>query len=224
MRYDFGREQAHGLLRRAEIERAEIDLQRGVLERADRFDDAADDGLDLVRRADPGAARGDLAVEGERAQPAHRFVVVAIILGGRAPRPIADRLVERAEILLERRARNLAREPRILMTEHVERHHYLAVAGMARRAPRLAIELDERPDRTDRNRHQRIAFAAGELERLRRLGRRDVEFGARALRRPRQRGHALERMEAAAVSGILLREQQLDLFEAFAEARMRFIG
>src|SRR5262249_43720874 len=117
MRYDFGREQAHGLLRLAEIERAEIDLQRGVVERADRFDDAGDDGLDLVRRADPGAARGDLAVEGERAQPAHRFVVVAIILGGRASCPIAPRLVERAEIFLERRARDLARPPGLPLAE-----------------------------------------------------------------------------------------------------------
>src|SRR5262249_30264039 len=66
MRYDFGRKQPHGLLRLADIERAEIDLQRGVLEPADRFDHAGDDGPDLFRRADPGAAGGDLAVEGER--------------------------------------------------------------------------------------------------------------------------------------------------------------
>src|SRR5262249_49111021 len=39
MRYDFGRKQPHGLLGLADIERAEIDLQRGVLEPADRFDD-----------------------------------------------------------------------------------------------------------------------------------------------------------------------------------------
>src|SRR6516225_9590995 len=115
MRYDFGRKQPHGLLRRAEIERAEIDLQRGVLEPADRFDDAGDDGLDLLRRADPRSARGDLAVERERAQPAHRFVVVAVILRPRAPCPIAHRLVERAEIFLEWRARDLAREPSILL-------------------------------------------------------------------------------------------------------------
>src|SRR6516225_3747020 len=121
MRYDFGRKQPHGLLRLAEIERAETDLQRGVLEPADRFDDAGDDGLDLVRRADPGAARGDLAVKGERAQPTHGFVVVAIILRRRASGPIPHRLVERAEIFLERRARDLAREPRVLMAEHVER-------------------------------------------------------------------------------------------------------
>src|SRR5262249_1392954 len=43
MRYDFGRKQPHGRLRRADIERAKIDLQRGVLEPADRFDDAGDD-------------------------------------------------------------------------------------------------------------------------------------------------------------------------------------
>src|SRR5215470_18327944 len=224
LRYHFGREQAHGLLRLAEIERAEIDLQRGVLESADRFDDAGDDGLDLFRRADPRSARGDLAVERERAQPAHRFVVVAVILRGRAPCPIAHRLVERAEIFLEWRARDLAREPRILMTEHMERHHHLAVTGMAGLAPGFAIEIDQRPDRADWNRHQRIALAAGELERLRRLRRRDVEFGARALRRSRQRGHALEGMEVAAVSGVLLRQQEFDLFEALAEARLRFIG
>src|SRR5262245_56947742 len=31
-------------------------------------------------------------------------------------------------------------------------------------------------------------------------------------------------MEAAAVCGIFLRQQQFDLFEAFAEARLRFVG
>src|SRR5262249_14946017 len=86
-------------------------------ERADQFEAAGDDGLVLSRRADPGAARGDLAVEGERAQPAHRFVVVAIILGGRASCPIAHRLVERAEIFLERRARDLARPPGLPLAE-----------------------------------------------------------------------------------------------------------
>src|SRR5207302_10226058 len=120
-----------------------IDLQRGVLESPDRLDDAGDDGLDLFRRADPRSARGDLSVERERAQPAHRFVVVAIILRGGAPRPIADRLVERAEIFLERRARELAREPRILIAEHVERHLHLAVAGTARPAPGLAIDSSQ---------------------------------------------------------------------------------
>ena len=106
---------------------------------------AGDDGFDLVGRADPGAARFDLAVEGERAQPAHRLVVVAIVLGGGAARPVADRLVERAEIFLERPARDLARKPRILVTEHVEGDHHLAVAGVAGVAPGLAVELDERP-------------------------------------------------------------------------------
>src|SRR5260370_39381518 len=114
MRDHFGRKQPHGLLCLVEIERAAIDLRRGVLESPDRFDDAGDYGLDLFRRADPRSARGDLAVERERAQPAHRFVVVAIILRRGAPCPIADRLVERAEIFLERRAPALAREARIL--------------------------------------------------------------------------------------------------------------
>src|SRR5262249_19147230 len=138
--------------------------------------------------------------------------------------PIAHRLVERAEIFLERRARGLTREPRVLMAEHVERHHDLAVAGVAGRAPGFAIELDERPDRADRDRHQRLALAPGELERLRRLRRRDVEFGTRALRRSRQRGHVLEGMEAAAVTDILLRQEEFDLFEAFAETCLRFVG
>ena len=31
-------------------------------------------------------------------------------------------------------------------------------------------------------------------------------------------------MEVAAVSGVLLRQQEFDLFEALAEARLRFIG
>src|SRR6266513_3809317 len=68
---------------------------------ADRFHHARDHRLDLVGRANPGAARCDLAVERERTQPAHRGVVVAVILRGGAARPIADRLGERAKIFLE---------------------------------------------------------------------------------------------------------------------------
>src|SRR5262249_58284111 len=108
---------------------------------ADRFDDAGDDGLDLFRRADPRSARGDLAVERERAQAAHRFVVVAVILRGRPPCPIAHRLVERAEIFLEWRARDLAREPRILLTEHMERPPHLPLPRIARPPPGLAHEI-----------------------------------------------------------------------------------
>ena len=65
---------------------------------------------------------------------------------------------------------------------------------------------------------------AGELERLRRLRRCDVEFRPRLLGRPRQRGHVLEGVELAAVGGVLLRQQQIDLLEALAKARLRFIG
>src|SRR5512132_2173089 len=109
-----------------------------MLEFADDADHAADDRLDLVGGADPCAAGLDLAVEGERAQPPHRRVVVAIVLGGRAARPVADGFIERAEIFLEWRPRDLAREPRILVAEHMKRDHDLAVAGMAGVAPRLA--------------------------------------------------------------------------------------
>jgi hypothetical protein len=137
--------------------------------------------------------------------------------------PNRQPLVERAEILLERRSGDLARAPRIFVAKHVKRDHHLAVAGMAGLAPRLAVKIDERPDRADRDRHQRIAFAAGELEGFRRLRGGDIEFWARSLRRPRQRGHLLEGMEAPVVRGIFLCQQQLDLLEAFTETRLRFI-
>src|SRR4029079_14159561 len=45
---------------------------------------AGDDVPDFVGGADPCAAGFDLTVEGERAQPAHRGIVIAIVLGGRA--------------------------------------------------------------------------------------------------------------------------------------------
>src|SRR5262249_44435530 len=59
-RHHFPGEQPHRSLRLGEIECAEIDLQRGVLELAVGLLEAADDGLDLVRRTDPGAAGFDL--------------------------------------------------------------------------------------------------------------------------------------------------------------------
>jgi len=54
---------AASILRVVDVDGAEIDLQRGVLEFADRPQHAGDDDLDLVGRADPGAAQFDLAVE-----------------------------------------------------------------------------------------------------------------------------------------------------------------
>ena len=110
-----------------------------MLELADRFHHARDHRLDLVGRANPGAARCDLAVERERTQPAHRGVVVAVILRGGAARPIADRLGERAKIFLERRPRHRAGAARILVAEHVERDHHLAVAAVSDIAPGVAI-------------------------------------------------------------------------------------
>src|SRR5262249_25851047 len=202
-------EQAHRLLRVGERDGAEVDLQRGVLELADRAEHAADDGLHLVGGADPGAARLDLAVERERAQPSHRLVVIAIVLRA-AALAVAHGLIERAEIFLERRARNVAGEPRVLVTEHVEGDHHLTVAGMAGLTPGLAVKLEQRADRSDRDRHQRIALASRELEGFWRLRRRDVEFWARLLRGTWQRGDVLERMELAAVGGLLLRQQELD--------------
>ena len=141
-----------------------------------------------------------------------------------SPLPVADPFVEGAEILLERRPGDLARETRILVTEHVERHHHLAVAGVAGVAPGLAVALDQGADRTDRDRHQRIALAAGELEGLRGLGGGDIELGARRLRRPRQRGDVLEGMELAAMGGMLPGQQELDLLEALTETCIRFVG
>ncbi len=224
LRHHLGREQPQRLHRLAGVDVAEIDLQRGLLERTDRGGHAADGRHDLRGRADPGAAGFDLAVEGEGAQAPRRGVVVAIVLRGRAPFPVAHRLVECAEILLERRAGYLAGALGVLVTEHVEGDHHLAVAGMAGIAPGLAVARDQRGDGTDGDRHQRVALLAGELERFRRLRRCDVELGARCLRRTRQRGHAVEGMEGAAVARILLREQEVDLLKAFAKTRLRFIG
>ena len=56
------------------------------------------------------------------------------------------------------------------------------------------------------------------------LRRGHVEFRPRFLRRPRQRGDAFDHVETAAVGDIFLRQQQLDLLQAFAEARLRFVG
>src|SRR5580704_430870 len=70
LRYHVFGEQAHRFLRCGEIERAEIDLQRGVLEFADGAFETADDGFDLVRRADPGAAGFDLVFQGGILHPA----------------------------------------------------------------------------------------------------------------------------------------------------------
>src|SRR4029077_918613 len=84
LRYHVLGKQTHRFLRLGEIERAEIDLQRGVLEFAHGVFEAADDGLDLVGGADPGAAAFDLAFERGILHPADRHVVAFVILRRRA--------------------------------------------------------------------------------------------------------------------------------------------
>src|SRR5580704_4075411 len=211
-------EQPHRLLRFGEIERAEIDLQRGVLEFAHGVFETADDGLDLVGRADPGATRLDLALQRRILHAADRNVVAFVVLGRRALGPFAGGLIERDKIILELAARDLARELCVRVAEHMERDHHFAVAGMAGVAPGLAVDRDQILQRADRNRHQRVAGAAGELERIRRARRGDVKFRPRLLRRSRQRGDVFEVMKLAAVRDVFLRQQQFDLLETFAEA------
>src|SRR5580658_7399649 len=80
LRYHVLGKQPHRFLRLGEIERAEIDLQRGVLEFADDAFEAADGGFDLVGRADPGAAGFDLGFQRKVLHPADGDVVAFVIL------------------------------------------------------------------------------------------------------------------------------------------------
>src|SRR6202023_934581 len=109
-RYHVLGEQSHGFLRGVDIERAEIDLQRRVLEFADAVLEAADDGFDLIRRADPGAAAFDLAFQRGILHPADRYVVAFVILRRRALRPFTGRLIKRDKIILKLPPRNFAGE------------------------------------------------------------------------------------------------------------------
>ena len=114
----------------------------------------ADDRLDLVRSSDPSAARFDLALEGERAQPPHRSCRSRDSPSSGARGPVAGGFVEGAEILLERtRARCRARvarpRGRTCGTRPSPRHR-----RDGRPRAKLAGNARERPDRPDRDRHQ----------------------------------------------------------------------
>src|ERR1700726_575336 len=103
------------------------------------FDEPLDNSPDLGRRADPCAAGFDLAVQRERRELAHGFLIALVVFGGGSLSPVAHPFVECAEIFFERTARDLAREGGTLITEHMESHQYFPVAGMPRIPPRLPI-------------------------------------------------------------------------------------
>jgi len=111
----------------------------------------------------------------------------------------------RGEIIRKAGEIMIARKLCILVAEHVEGDHDLAVAGMATFAPDLAVVRDQRLDRADRDRHQGITLARGEFECFRGLRRRDPELRAWLLGRAWQRRHVLERMKLPAVARLLLR-------------------
>ena len=181
---------------------------------------------DLVGRADPGAAHRDLLGGVCGSQPRDDLVVAGIIGRGHAVEPITSRVDKRFEISVDQGRRELARPLAILVAEHMEGDHDLAVAGMPRRLPGIAVRCEQRPhllgDKGDR--HHRIAHTPGKLERFRRVQRGDIERRPRQLCRPRQRGGVLDRMEAAAVADILLSQQQLDLLHSFPKSRHRLVG
>jgi hypothetical protein len=68
-----------------------------------------------------------------------------------------------------------------------------------------------------------MAHPSGKDERVRCVLRGDVEFRAGLLGWARQRGSVLDRVETPAMADVLLRQQQLDLFDTLAEAGDRFI-
>src|SRR5271154_1260669 len=121
--YHFLGEQPHRFLRFGEIEGAEIDLQRGVLEFADDTFEAADGGFDLVGRADPGAAGFDLGFQRKVLHPADRDVVALVVLRRRALGPFAGGFEQRGEIILELPTWDFAGKLCVLVAEHVERDH-----------------------------------------------------------------------------------------------------
>jgi len=130
------------------------------------------------------------------------------------------------QIRIEQRSGEGAGSLALAIAEQVEGDHHLTFAGMAGCLPGAAIGGEQRPHLfgDKRDRHYRVAHAPGELERLRRVQRGEVEFGARLLRRPRQRGGVLDRVKAAAMGDVLPAQQQIDLFDPFAEARHRLVG
>src|SRR5262249_23743510 len=131
--------QAHGGLCVTDVQGAEIDLQRRMLELTKVCDDARNDRPDFARRAYPCTTRFDLAVEREGRKLAHGALVTPVVLGGGARNPIAHPFIECPEIFFERSARDVARETGVLVAEHMKGDHHFAVAGMARAAPCLAI-------------------------------------------------------------------------------------
>ena len=97
---------------------------------------------------------------------------------------------------------------------------------MAGGFPGRAIGVQQRAQLVgdERDRHHRIAHAAGEFERVRGGQRGDIEFRPGLLRRARQRGGVLDRVKAPAMGDIVARQQQVDLLQTFAKPRHRLVG
>jgi hypothetical protein len=99
----FGK-QAHRGERCVQRNGVEIDLQRGVLVGAELVFRAADLGNDLVGRADPRSARGNLVRGARLAELGDDLVVTGIVLRSAAIEPVGGGLDQRAEIGVDERA------------------------------------------------------------------------------------------------------------------------
>src|SRR5262249_3562850 len=121
-------EETHGVRSVIVADGVEIHLQRRALEAADLAVVLVGLLDDVGRRADPRSTRGALALEGLAAQPLDDLVVAGIIRRGPAGGPIGSRLQERAEIPVERLARDRGGLFAALVAEHVEGQHDAAFA------------------------------------------------------------------------------------------------
>ena len=203
---------------------AEIDLHRGDLEL-----DLVAVGADLVdhlfRRPHPGRARFHLSLERFLEQRLVHLVVARIVLARRALDPGPGRIEYRLEVAVDRVARDLDRLAAVLVAEHVEGEHHLAVPRMAGRPPSLAIDPEKVDHRRgdQRDRHDVVAQLARLDEGRGSRRRRRPDRRARLLGRARQRSHVLEAVKAPLAGDVFLFEQEADLRRPLVEAGDAFI-
>ena len=212
-------------MRFGERHHVEIDLQRGVLEVAELLAGARDRGGDLLRRADPGGTARNLVGGGRCPQFGDHLVVAGIIHRGAAVEPIRGCVDQGTQIGVEQRAGDGTGALPVLVTEHMEGEHHLALPRVDGILPGAAVGGEQRAHHRsgERDRHDRMAHTAGKGERVGGALRGDVEFRARLLSRARQRGRVFDRVKTAAMGDVLSRQQELDLLDPLAEAGHRLV-
>src|SRR6516165_4506955 len=219
-RHHLLRKQLHRSLGVGLADHSKVHLKRSGLKTVDLSVVSGDSVADVVWRADPSRAFGDLGLEVLFGDEFDHLLIIRVVFGGDARHPFRGRIDDRFEINIQRLTRDRRRLFAALRAEHVEGQHDAAAAGMAGRAPSLTIDFDQLGHLRagERDAHEMMPEPTGVLKRLFGRKRGNPKLRPWRLRGPRLRCHIFKAMKVPAARHVLLGKKSPDLLEALVEA------